>query len=197
MASRGVPASRREGERGPVAGAAGTGTSPFSKMWAAINPFASQPQGASAGDRAPAGQEKRAGLRSGGQAVYGTLSAERTRGNIRRRRQPEAPADGQGLSVSGSLTSFDRPQHEEDVESYTACNSSVWTEPRCGGEDILATIPMEMTMMPQSHGDVLSPGGFEWHMTKRATSTPREATGVREPTFDERGEPTPAADKNR
>ncbi len=139
MASGGVPASRQEGERGPVADAAGTASSPFGKMWAAINPFATRPQGARTVERAPAGYEARAGLRSRGQAVYGTLSAEKTRGNDRRQRQLNAPVDGQGQGVPGSYHSLGRPTIEDDADSYDARDSSVWTEARSNGGDNVVT----------------------------------------------------------
>ena len=123
---------------------------------------------------------------AGGQAVYGTLSAKKTRGNGRRRRQLDAPVDGKGMGVSGSQFSFDRSRHEEDAESYQTRDSSVRTEPRHSGDDIMATIPMEMTMMAQPHGQVLSPGEVGRHVTKRAMSTPRDATDAREPSSTKR-----------
>ncbi len=41
-------------------------------------------------------------------------------------------------------------------------------------------------MMAQPHGQVLSPGEVGRHVTKRAMSTPRDATDAREPSSTKR-----------
>ncbi len=137
---------RQVDEGGPIAGTAGGRDGPLSEMVYVHLPVSQLPKGARRGGKcATTDGRRRAGLRSEGGAVFGTLSAEKT-SRVERRRQ--SLADGEGTDGSGSYDPLYRPGREVDRESSLSFSASVHTaSPHVGGDGV--SVPMELTLVPR------------------------------------------------